>query len=97
MTTREHVPRPGRMQQRLVWFVGYVALAVSVVLAVRFAYASADTTVDALIRASAAAVAAVVGCHGPAWILRSVRLCGALRNVHSAEHRCTLMGKFRGR
>jgi hypothetical protein len=73
MTTR-HVPRPGRMQRSLVWFVGYLAVAVSVVLAVRFAYASADTMVDALIRANAAAVAAVVGCHGPAWICRSVRL-----------------------
>lgn len=73
MTTK-HVPEPGRMQRSLVWFVGYLAIAVSVVLAVRFAYASADTTVDGLIRASAAAVAAVVGCHGPAWIYRSVRL-----------------------
>jgi hypothetical protein len=58
----------------LVWVVGYVAITVSVVLAVRFAYASADTTIDALIRSGAAAVAAVVGCHGPAWILRSVRM-----------------------
>ena len=73
MTTRVRA-RPGRMQRSLVWFVGYLALGVSVVLAVRFAYASADTMVDALIRASAAAVAAVVGCHGPAWIYRSVRL-----------------------
>jgi hypothetical protein len=41
---------------------------------VRFAYASADTTIDACIRAGAAATAAIVGCHGPAWILRSARL-----------------------
>ena len=72
MTTK-YVP-PGRMQRSLVWFVGYLALVVSVVLAVRFAYASADTMVDAIIRAGAAATAAVVGCQGPAWIYRSFRL-----------------------
>jgi hypothetical protein len=72
MTTNED-GHPGTVQHSLVWIVGYFAVLVSVVLAVRFAYASADTTVDALIRAGAAAVAAVVGCHGPAWILRSVR------------------------
>jgi hypothetical protein len=72
MTTR-YVP-PGGMQRHLVWFVGYLALIVSVVLAIRFAYASADTMLDGVIRASAAAVAAVVGCHGPAWMYRSVRL-----------------------
>jgi hypothetical protein len=49
-------------------------LFVSVVLAVRFAYASADTLVDAIIRAGAAAVAAVVVCQGPAWICRSFRM-----------------------
>jgi hypothetical protein len=74
MTTKEDAPRPGLVQSGLVWVVGYAAVAVSVVLAVRFAYASADTTVDALIRGGAAAVAAVVGCHGPAWICRSVRM-----------------------
>jgi hypothetical protein len=42
-------------------------------LAVRFAYASADNLVDAMIRAGAAATAAIVGCQGPAWIYRSVR------------------------
>jgi hypothetical protein len=47
---------------------------VSVLLAVRFAYASADTLPDALVRSAAAAVAAIVGCHGPAWIYRSLRL-----------------------
>ena len=74
MTTKEDAPRPGLLQSGLVWVVGYVAVGVSVVLAVRFAYVSADTTVDALIRGGAAAVAAVVGCHGPAWICRSVRM-----------------------
>jgi hypothetical protein len=74
MTTNKHEPRTGPLQRGLLWSVGYFALAVSVVLAVRFAYASADTTVDALIRAGAAATAAVVGCHGPAWIWRSVKM-----------------------
>jgi hypothetical protein len=64
----------GPLQRGLLWAVGYLALAVSVVLAVRFAYASADTQVDASIRAAAAGVAAVVGCHGPAWIWRSLRV-----------------------
>jgi hypothetical protein len=57
-----------------LWVVGYLALAVSVVLAMRFAYASADTLADASIRAAAAGVAAVVGCHGPAWIWRSAKV-----------------------
>ena len=65
---------PGPWQRTWLWVVGYLALFVSVVLAVRFAYASADTTVDALIRAAAAGTAAVVGCQGPAWICRSLRL-----------------------
>jgi hypothetical protein len=69
MTTKE---RP--LQQGFVWAIGYLAMAVSVLLAVRFSYASADTTIDACIRAGAAATAAIVGCHGPAWILRAVRL-----------------------
>lgn len=64
----------GRWQRGWLWVVGYLALFVSVVLAVRFAYASADTMVDALIRAAAAGTAAVVGCQGPAWICRSLRL-----------------------
>jgi len=72
--TKEDVPRSGLVQSGLVWAVGYAAVAVSVVLAVRFAYVNADTTADALIRGGAAAVAAVVGCHGPAWICRSVRM-----------------------
>ena len=64
----------GPLQRGWLWVVGYLALFVSVVLAVRFAYASADTMVDAIIRAGAAATAAVVGCQGPAWICRSLRL-----------------------
>jgi hypothetical protein len=62
------------LQRVWIWVVGYIALFVSVVLAVRFAYASADTLADAIIRAGAAATAAVVGCQGPAWIFRSIRL-----------------------
>jgi hypothetical protein len=73
MTTNDEAPPSSKVQRSLVWIVGYLAVLVSVVLAVRFAYASADTTVDAVIRAGAAAIAAVVGCHGPAWILRSLR------------------------
>lgn len=73
MTTIEDVPRSSKLQHTFVWVVGYLAVLVSVVLAVRFAYASADTTIDAVIRAGAAAVAAIVGCHGPAWIFRSLR------------------------
>jgi len=61
------------LQRSWVWFVGYTALAVSVVLAVRYAYNSADTLVDAYIRAAAAGTAAVVGAQGPAWITRSMR------------------------
>jgi|KBSSwiStaDraftv2_1062776.scaffolds.fasta_scaffold100575_5 hypothetical protein len=64
----------GPWQQGWLWVVGYLALFVSVVLAVRFAYGSADTMVDAMIRAGAAATAAIVGCQGPAWIFRSLRL-----------------------
>jgi len=74
MTTKKDTQHSGRFQNGVVWVVGYFAITVSVVLAVRFAYASADTTIDAVIRSGAAAVAAVVGCHGPAWILRSVRI-----------------------
>jgi hypothetical protein len=74
MTKQVSGSQPGRLQHGLVWAVGYLALAVSVVLATRFAYASADTLVDASIRAAAAGVAAVVGCHGPAWIWRSLRV-----------------------
>jgi hypothetical protein len=74
MTTKENGPPTGPWQHGLVWVVGYLALALSVVLAARFAYASADTTVDALIRAGTASVAAVVGCHGPAWIWRAIRV-----------------------
>ena len=68
MTKRDNESRAGPLQRGLLWVVGYLALAVSVVLAMRFAYASADTLADASIRAAAAGVAAVVGCHGPAWI-----------------------------
>jgi hypothetical protein len=60
-------------QGKWLWIVGYVALFVSVVLAVRFAYASADNLADSIIRAGAAATAAIVGCQGPAWICRSLR------------------------
>lgn len=74
MTKRDNESRTGPLQRGLLWVVGYLALAVSVVLAMRFAYASADTLADASIRAAAAGVAAVVGCHGPAWIWRSVRV-----------------------
>jgi hypothetical protein len=74
MTKIDNGSRSGRLQLGLVWAVGYLALAVSVVLAMRFAYASADTLVDASIRAAAAGVAAVVGCDGPAWIWRSLRV-----------------------
>jgi hypothetical protein len=74
MATNEKRLRTRPLQHGFAWVIGYLAMAVSVLLAVRFAYASADTTIDAWIRAGAAGVAAVVGCHGPAWILRSVRL-----------------------
>jgi hypothetical protein len=47
---------------------------VSMILAVHFPYASTDTIIDGVIRAAAAGVAAVVGCQGPAWIYRSLRL-----------------------
>jgi hypothetical protein len=73
MTTIDDFSRASKMQRSFVWIVGYLAVLVSVVLAVRFAYASADTTIDAVIRAGAAAVAAIVGCHGPAWIYRSLQ------------------------
>jgi hypothetical protein len=63
MTTQQRDPH-GPWQRGWLWVVGYLALFVSVVLAVRFAYASADTLVDALIRAGAAGTAAVVGCRG---------------------------------
>jgi hypothetical protein len=82
MTKKESESRFASLQSGLLWAVGYLALAVSVVLAMRFAYASADTLADALIRSTAAGVAAVVGCHGPAWILRSMRVkAGAQRGL----------------
>jgi hypothetical protein len=74
MATKEERLRTRPLQQGFAWAIGYRAMTVSVLFAVRFAYASADTTIDACIRAGAAGVAAVVGCHGPPWILRSVRL-----------------------
>jgi len=70
--TRENHSRP--LQSGLVWGVGYLAILVSVVLAVRFAWAGADTDADGVIRSAAAAVAAIVGCHGPAWIMRAIGL-----------------------
>jgi hypothetical protein len=74
VTKQDNGSRPGLLQRSLIWAVGYLALAVSAVLAMRFACTSADTLVDASIRAVAAGVAAVVGCHGPAWIWRSLRM-----------------------
>jgi hypothetical protein len=64
MATNERL-RTRPLQHGFAWTIGYLAMTVSVLLALRFAYASADTTIDACIRAAAAGVAAVVGCHGP--------------------------------
>src|SRR5262249_8399254 len=49
-----------------------LAVAASMVLAIRFAYVNADTIVDALIRSLAAGVCALVGCYGPAWTYRAL-------------------------
>src|SRR5262249_14657399 len=74
MATKAVRLRTGLLQNAFIWIVGYIAIGVSVVLAVRFACANVDTTLDAWIRGGAAGVAAAVGCNGPAWICRSVRI-----------------------
>jgi len=61
------------MQRFILWTVAYAAMALSVTLAARYGYVSADNPIDGAIRGTAAGMAAILGCHGPAWVWRALR------------------------